>query len=144
MTFISTASALVDDFVRSGSFLRNQVSACDYGIIDTSQAGCIVVLQPAQSSFTTVGYGGAQLADRGVVAECYIKVDAHVTDVMTKVWQIHDSVLGAVRTGCMAGSSYPTLIVEVTGISKPRNQFLSLSNHDVIPVYVNISIKEDP
>lgn len=144
MTFLTTASALVDDFVRSGSFLRSQVSACDYGIIDTSKAGCVVVLQPAQTSYLVIGYGGVSLDSMGITAECYIKVTESVIDTLTKVWQIHDSVRGAVMSGCLAGSSYPTLSVEVTGANKPRNQFLGLGGHDVIPVYVEIVVKEDP
>lgn len=141
MTILQAASALVDDFVNSGSFLSNQVSACDYGIIDTSRAGCIIVLQPAQSSFETIGYGGVGLDNWGIMAEGYIKVTGDPTDAMTKVWQIHDAIVGAVRAGCLSGSNYPTHITQVTNATTGK---YILAGHEVVGVLVNISVREDP
>ena len=48
MTIKSSASALVDDIVESGSFLRTQVSACDYGVIEKTARA--IISRPSRHS----------------------------------------------------------------------------------------------
>jgi hypothetical protein len=142
VTILAVASALVDDFVRSGSFLRNQVSACDMGVIDTSQAACSVMLRPGQSSFVDIGYGGVALDNWGIVAEGYIKVTGDLLDSVARVWHLHDAIIGAVRGGCLAGSNYPTHITQVTAAR--LGPAFELHGHTLMPVFVDISVREDP
>jgi len=142
MTIVQAASALIDDLVASGSFLRNQVSACDYGIIDTSQAACIVVLQPAQSTFELITYGGGTWDSWGIVAECYMKDTGDMEADLARVWHIHDSVKGAVNAGSITNCA--SRLAYVVGMNRPRNQFVGLGGHEVMPVYISIVVKEDP
>ncbi len=142
MTIIKAASALIDDLVASGSFLANQVSACDYGVIDSSQAACVVILQPGQSTFDPIGGGGVTWDRWGITAECYIKVGGDTIDAMTKTWQIQDVVKMAVNGGTNVNCA--SRCAWVTSINKPFNQFYNLHGHDVIPVFVSIVVQEDP
>lgn len=141
MTILAAASALIDDLVDSGSFHRTQVSACDYGILDTSGAGCVVILQPGQSTFEMIGFGGPTWDMWGIVAECYIRMTGHSVPTLTKVWQIHDVI-----KACVAGSNVNTgaRMAEVTGMNRPQNTFFEIGGHDFLPVFVNIKVSEDP
>jgi len=144
MTILQAASALVDDLVASGSFSRSQVSACDYGVIDTSRAACAVILQPAQSSFTQIGYGGVSLDDWGITAECFIKVTGNSIETMSKCWHIIDAVKGAVNSGTITNCASLGRSAWATGATKSFGQVFSLHGHDIIPVFINILVREDP
>jgi hypothetical protein len=49
MTLVAATCALIDDIVDSGSFLRTQVSACDFGILDSMPA-CALTIRPGQTN----------------------------------------------------------------------------------------------
>jgi len=142
VTIKSAASAIIDDLVNSGSFLRTQVSACDYGVMDTAAAGCAIVIQPSQSTFNLIGYGGVTNDVWGITAECYVRETGNAEQTLTRVWDIIDAVKTAVNSGTCGNTT--TRVVQVTNINRPRAVYESLGGNDFLPVFVNITAQEDP
>jgi hypothetical protein len=142
VTIKSAASAIIDDLVDSGSFLRTQVSACDYGVMDTAAAGCAIVLQPSQSAFDLIAYGGVTYDTWGITAECYVRETGNVEQTLTRVWDIIDAVKTAINSGTCGNTA--TRVVQVNSINRPRAVYESLGGNDFLPVFVNIAAKEDP
>ena len=143
MTIKAAASALIDDLVDSGSFLRTQVSACDYGILDTPDAaGCAIVLQPSQSNFDLIAYGGVTNDIWGIGAECMVRDTGNAQETLTRVWDIVDAVKTAINSGTCGNTA--TRTSRVSSISRPRDVFISFHGNDFLPVYVNIVVQEDP
>lgn len=141
MTIKAAASAIIDDLIESGSFLRRQVSACDYGVLDNT-SGCAIVLQPGHSTFEVIAYGGVMENLWGIVAECYVRDTGIVTQTLTRTWDIIDAVEGAISGGSNANSG--DLRTQVTTISRTRDLFVEFGGNDFIPVYVTIQVAEDP
>lgn len=142
---LKAACAIIDDLVGSGSFLSDQVSACDYGILDKpATSGCAVVLQPGVSSYDLIGYGGISLARWSILAECYVRDTGDVPETLGRVWQIHDVVKEAIDAGSNINPSDNTRTGRVSNINRPQNVFVEFGGNDFIPIYVTIEVKEDP
>ena len=141
MTIKAAGSAIIDDLVDSGSFLRRQVSMFDYGVLDNT-SGCAIVLQPSNSTFEIIGYGGVTQDLWGIVAECYVRDTGIVSETLTRVWDIIDAVKGAVSGGLNGNSGDRT--TKVSTITRTSNVFVEFGGNDFIPVYVTISVQEDP
>jgi hypothetical protein len=143
MTIKSAASALIDDLVASGSFLRNQVSACDYGMLGRpAAAGCAIMIQPNLSTRNLIAYGGVFESFWGITAECYIKDTSDTVETLTRVWDMHDAVACAIDGGTNTNTADRT--ARVTSFNRPRNVFVELGGNDFVPVFINIEVREDP
>jgi len=141
MTIKAAGNAIINDLVESGSFLRRQVSMNDYGVLDNT-SGCAIVLQPGNSTFEVIAYGGVTRDLWGLVAECYVRDTGIVTETLTRTWDIIDAVMGAVSGGSNGNSGDMTS--KVSTITKPRDTFVEFGGNDFIPIYVTIVVQEDP
>ena len=142
MTALASASAIIDDLVESGSFLRTQVSACDYGILNKT-TGCAVILRPSTATFVPhAAYGGGSIDTWGFIAECYIR---HMKDPevsLKNVIQMYD----VIKTAVSSGSNANTIILttKVNSISHNPNVFFTAGGADFLLVTANITSMEDP
>jgi len=143
MTIKAAASAIIDDLVDSGSFLRTQVSACDYGILDTAGAGCAVVVRPGISTMSYVGFGGVSEDTWGFLAQGFVVETGDVVQTMTRVLEMHDALKGAIVAGSNANNSqYTTRVVSIN--HNPDATWLSLGGREYLLVTANITTREDP
>ena len=142
MTMKTAASAIIDDLVESGSFLRGQVSACDYGVLDTG-GGCAVVVRPGNSSLEVIGYGGIELNTWGFTVQGYIKDQGNVVQLLTGVYDMHDALREAINTGTCANNTLMT--TKVNGfLHNPDVSFISPGGQDFALVTATVTTREDP
>jgi len=132
------ASALIDDLVESGSFLRSQISACDYGVLGS--ATCSIVVQPLTSTTSWATWNTLDFI-WGLRLECYIRDTNNPIEVLTMVWDMHDAILGAI----MAGSNLNTLHRKARPVSfeRPPDTFAEYGGHDFVPVYITVAVEEE-
>jgi hypothetical protein len=142
MTVKSAASAIVDDIVDSGSFLRTQVSACDFGVIDTGGACCVVVRPGFSSSHEYIGYGGVSEDSWRFRVMGYIKFSGDVADTMGKVLDMHDALKGAVNGGSRANCA--SLTTRVNSIEHNPDEMLEIGGMFYSQVTANVTAREDP
>jgi hypothetical protein len=137
---IKTVGALcVDDLVDSGSFLSTQVSACDYGVLDT-KAGCAIVVQPQSSTTTWATWNTAQF-NWGLRLECFIQDTGNPVQVLTRVWDIQDAVIGAILAGSNLNTAHRS--ARPVALDRPADTFVEFAGHDYVPVYVNVLVEEE-
>jgi hypothetical protein len=141
MTAKASASAIIDDLVDSGSFLRTQVSACDYGILDRT-TGCAVIVRPSNSSFELVGYGGGRIDTWGFAAEGFIRETGDVVETLTRVLDMQDALLGAISNGSNANCASVSTVVRSMGHNP--NVFFEAGGNAFLMVTAQITSTEDP
>jgi hypothetical protein len=141
VTLKAAASAIIDDLVESGSFLRTQVSACDYGILDTAPASA-VTLRPGLSSFSYIGYGGVSEDTWGVLVQGWVKDTGSVTETLGRVIDMHDALKGAVNGGSNANNA--TLTTRVQSFQHDPNTVWNFGGPDYFLVTANVTAREDP
>lgn len=140
-TIKNCASLIIDDLVASGSFLRTQVSACDYAILETSAATCAIVVQPLTSTARPLAFGTQEYA-WGFRLECYVKDTGRVPDTLTRVYDIHDAVAAAIMTGaCLHNDAGRD--ARVTSFSRPPDSFVEFNGHDYLPVYISVTVTDE-
>jgi hypothetical protein len=142
VTIKAAASAIIDDLVDSGSFLRTQVSACDYGVLDTS-GGCAVVVRPGNSTMEQIGYGGGELNTWGFIVQGYVRDTGNVTEFLGRVYDMHDALREAINTGTNANTAMLTTKV-VSTLHSPDTSFVSPGGNDFSLVTANVTAREDP
>lgn len=142
MTIKIAASAIVDDLVLSGSFGAGQVSACDYGILDTG-GGCAVIVRPSNSTVEIIGYGGVELNTWGFTVKGYIKFEGDPAEFLGRVFDMHDALREAINTGTCANTDLMTTKVQ----SFQHNadvSFESPGGLDFSLVTAMVTTREDP
>lgn len=140
MTLRTAVCALVDGLVESGSFLRTQVSACDFGILDTMPASAVTV-RPGLSSFTVIGYGGVTEDAWGLLVQGWIRDAGVVTETLTRVIEMHDALKGAI-SGSVTNSA--SLVSRVASISHSPDVVWNFGGPDYFLVTANVIAREDP
>ena len=138
MTIKAAASALIDDLVDSGSFLRTQVSACDYGVLEGN--ACAIVVQPESSTLEEHVYGALERV-WGLRAECFIRDTGDVQATLTAVWDIHDAVDGAIASGSNLNTA--TRRARARAFTRAPDTFVEFQGNDYLPVYVLIEVREE-
>jgi len=142
MTIKAAASAIIDDLVDSGSFLRTQVSACDFGILDGG-GGCAVIVRPGISSMNYIGFGGVSEDTWGFLVHGYVNDTGNVVETMTRVLDMHDALKGAINGGSNANNSqYTTRVVSTN--HNPDATWVSLGGREFLLVTANVTTREDP
>lgn len=91
------ASALIDDLVESGSFSRTEVSACDYGVLNTC-SGCAIIVEPTSSPIEPAAYG-TSFYGWGLLIRAFIRDRHTATETKTAVWDMYQAIAGAVANG---------------------------------------------
>ena len=149
---LEAASALVDDFVTTGSFTRDQVSACDYGILDkvsgtgeaSNLAACAIVFRPGTGTYTQMAYGGIRQAYWNIRAEGYIPVTGNIGTDWGRVWRLIDAIDAAVAGGATIQASGGARTARVSGFIQPQDILVEFGGNDFIPVYVTVEVRQDP
>jgi hypothetical protein len=139
MTIKTAASAIVDDLVDSGSFLRTQVSACDFGVLD-NMSTCAVTVEPNLSTFRYIGYGGVREDSWGFMVTGWVRDMGDVEGTLGRMYDMHDALIGAVNGGSIANCASLYTRVESIQVLPP----LSLAGGDVFMVQANTVSREDP
>ena len=138
MTILAAACAFVDELVESGSFLRTQVSACDYGVLIGN--ACAVVVQPGVSTVGEYAMGQLQRTWR-LRAECYIRDTGDVVETMSRVWHMHDAIDGAISSGSTLQTRHRQ--ARATTFDRPADVFAEFGGNDYIPVFVTVEVQEE-
>lgn len=141
MTLLSATCALIDDICDSGSFLRTQVSACDFGILDTMPA-CALTVRPGQSSFEYIGYGGVSEDTWGITVEGWVKNLGSVEQTLANVIHMHDALKGAINSGSRANCA--SLTTRVVSMRHNPNEAFTFGGPDYLLVTANVTAREDP
>ena len=143
MTCLASASALVDAFVESGSFLRPQVSACDFGVIDVGGGACGIIIHPGVTSVNAaLGYGGVSLDRWGYVVNGFIRLTQNPVVDLGRVYQMHD-VIKTVLAGASKVNNVARTILDFS-LSFDPNVTWSLGGADWLLVRATVSVEEDP
>lgn len=135
----TAASHLANDFIQSSSFTGDQVSACDYGVLDNAGT-CAVVIQPLTSSVEWGVYDGVMVT-WGLRVEGYIKDTGNACAVLTRVWDFHDVVTEIVTTGSTINTLHRS--ARPASFSRPPDSYIEFGGHDYLPVYVTVEVKEE-
>lgn len=141
MTLVMATCAIIDDLVDSGSFLRTQVSACDYGILDSMPA-CAITLRPGLSPISYIAYGSVAEITWGLLAQGWIKDTGSVTETLGRIITIHDSLRGAIVGGSIANCA--SLTTRVVSISHSPDIVWNFGGPDYFLVTANVTAREDP
>jgi hypothetical protein len=142
MTSLATACAIVDELVDSGSFLRTQVSACDFGIMDTAPA-CAVTVRPAVSTFNTLaGYGHVSIDTWGYSVRGWVKDTGNVVQTLANVYHMQDALRGALTGGSIANCA--SLSTRVTSMTHNQENFYDFGGNDYLLVDAAVQATEDP
>lgn len=139
MTILAAACAFVDEMVESGSFLRTQVSACDYGVLLGN--ACAIVVRPGTSTTTEYGFGLQTQRTWRLRAECYIRDTGDVVETMSRVWHMHDAVNGAITGGSTLQTA--TRLARATTFDHSPDVFAEFGGNDFIPVFVTVEVQEE-
>lgn len=135
------ASALRADYVASGSFSAEQVSTCDYGVLDTAGA-CALVIQPLSSPLNWMTFSTVQ-ARWGLRVECYIQDTLNAEEVLTRKWDMHYSAVQPIVDGTTINKADGTRTARPTGIDAPADTYVEFGGHDYIPLYVTVEVVEE-
>jgi hypothetical protein len=139
MTLKQAASDVVDYLVDSGSFLRTQISACDYGLLDTA-GGCVVIVRPGlSSSHEQIGFGGVFEDTWRFRVTGYIRFDGDVIETMTRVMDMHD----ALKAGVVSGSG-ASIMTRAVSIEHNPDEMLDVGGVYFSTVTANVTAREDP
>jgi len=138
VTIVAAACAFVDEMVESGSFLRTQVSACDYGVLIGN--ACAIVVQPGTSTVDEYALGQLQRTWR-MRAECYVRDTGDVVETMARVWHMHDAVDGAISSGSTLQT--PHRMARATTFDRPPDVFAEFGGNDYIPIFVTVEVQEE-
>lgn len=139
MTIFTAACALVDTFVESGSFLRTEVSACDYGILDNIETSGIII-RPGVSTFESP-FGYAAHSSWGFGVEGYVRDEGDVVETMSRALQMHDVLYGALVTGSLANTQ--TLTTTIKSIThNPLDSWFTPGGTAFLMVTANTEVKE--
>ena len=141
MTILGAACALVDDIVESGSFLRSQVSACDYGIMEENPA-CAVTIRPANSTFNYIGYGNVAEQTWGFSVRGWIKSEGDVEGSLADVFHMHDALYTAINGGSNANNSQYT--TRVVAFVHNQDSLWNFGGPDYQLVEATVTVREDP
>ncbi len=142
MTIKIAASAIVDDLVLSGSFGADQVSACDYGVLDTA-GGCAVIIRPGNSTVEIIGYGGVELNTWGFTVQGFVKFEGDPVEFLGAIYDMHDALREAINTGTCANTDLMT--TKVNGFQHNADvSFESLGGLDFGLVTATVTTREDP
>lgn len=141
MTLLAATCALIDDIVDSGSFLRTQVSACDFGILDSMPA-CAVTIRPSQSSMEYIGYGSVSDIRWGLNVEGWVKHTGDVEQTLANVIHIHDALRAAIIGGSRANCG--SLTTWVDSMRHNSNEAFTFGGPDYLLVTANVTAREDP
>ena len=140
MSIWSAASALIDDLVATGSWARREVSACDYGLLDRGgPSACLLIIQPVQATLSEDGYG-TQYSTWTIRIEAYIRNTADPAEVLGRIWQIHDTIPPAVRSGSNLNTAARSGLV--TTVTNPDFALENRDNMLYFPVFFDVTVKE--
>lgn len=135
----TTGSALIDDFVESGSFAWDQVSACDYGVLDGS-AACALLVWPGGGAGNWATWNTVEFA-WNLQVRAFIRDTGNPCAVLTRVWDIQDAIIEVVLTGSNVNTLYRKALP--VAIDAPMDTFYEFHGHDFIPVTVTVQIEEE-
>lgn len=141
MTILGAACALFDDIVESGSFLRTQVSACDFGILNDSPT-CAVTIRPANSTFNYIGYGGVAEQTWGFSVRGWVKDTADVPKMLEDVYHMHDALYSAINSGSNANNQQYT--TRVVSFVHNQDNIWNFGSTDYHLVEATVTVREDP
>ena len=133
------ASSLVSDFIESGSFHWDQVSACDYGVLDGS-AACALMIWPQGGTGTWATYNSVEFSWTFQV-RAFLRDTNNPCAVLTRVWQIIDNIVEVVLTGSNVNTLNRRALP--VAIDAPMDTFYEFSGHDFIPVTVTVQVEEE-
>jgi hypothetical protein len=139
MTMMTAACALIDDLVDSGSFLRTQVSACDYGILDQMPA-CAVTLRPGLSTFDSEGFGHFFADHWGWSVEGWVQDSGDVEQTLKSIITMHDSLRGAIVAGSITNTN--TRAAHVTSITHNPQSVWNFGGPDYFLVTATVQVSE--
>ena len=138
MSAITAACCLIDALVDSGSFLRTQVSACDFGIMNNAPA-CAVIVRPSVSNFSyDYGYNGRRTWGWNVLG--WIQGTADPEDILRRIITMHDSLYGALTGGSIANCA--SLTTRVRSISHDWTTITQISGRDYWLVQAAVTAEE--
>ncbi len=141
MTMLTATCALVDQFVEAGSFLRTEVSACDFGILDAGPTSAITI-RPAVSSFNRIGYGGLSENVWGFSVRGWVRDKGSVTELLENVVHMHDAIRGTIAAGSMVNCA--SLTTWVTSMTHNQDVFWNVGGNDFLYVEATVQAREDP
>ena len=78
-----------------GPFGRNEVSACDFGIVE-NVAGCAIVFLPGTTKIDRQTYGNVFQRNWGINGLGFIKDTGDSGSTLSRVWQFHDDLYNTV------------------------------------------------
>ena len=140
MTLEITGVDIIEDLIASGSWADGEVSACDYGVLD-SGCLCPIVAQPGNSTGAFSTYGWTEY-DWGIRLECYIKEMPDIEATLMRVWRIHDVVASAIHSGTNVNDAYRKAVCRA--FQRAPNTFvLSDSGQPYLPVIINVGVREE-
>jgi hypothetical protein len=144
MTLLAATCALVDDIVDSGSFLRTEVSACDFGVLGET-AACAVTVRPGVSSFNYIGYGGVTECTWGLTVSGWVEDTGNVTETLANVIHMHDALRAAI-VAIVGGSraNCASLTTRVTAMSHNPDVVYNYGGPDFLLVNAMVTAREDP
>lgn len=141
MTMLKATCAIVDQFVESGSFLRTEISACDFGILDSGPTSAITV-RPSVSSFTRIGYGGLSEDVWGFSVRGWVQDTGNVPKMLADVIHMHDAIKTTIAGGSMVNCA--SLSTWVVSMSHSQDNFWNFGGHDYLIVEATVQSREDP
>ena len=111
-----------------GPWTANEISTCDFGILETVSSCAIVFMPGGDSSFEEIGMGttGLDTMKWSIEGGLYIKDTGDPRALLSKVWQGHDDLRntlandrmlnGKADNGVLTGMSFdPTIAIEAGG-----------------------------
>jgi hypothetical protein len=130
---------LRQDLIDSGSFLASEVSACDYGILNSCNT-CAVMIAPGESEEALAVFGGDTDSEIELTLEIYLPERMDPTDALARRWQVHSVIPLAVQSG--SNLDRLNRVVRSFRFSCPRNAFAEFGGQVFIPVYCTVTMGE--
>ena len=94
--FATLRNGAVATLVASGPYSAEQISTCDYGVVERS-SGCAIIIHPEEGDFEPVTFGGqANVSDKWAVVkfniENYIQFTGDSQKYLNDVWTAMDDL----------------------------------------------------